>query len=414
MKILFIHQNFPAQFKHLAPALSQRGHNVKALKLALDESIITWNGIQIHHYLPISESHADVIHPWVADFETKIIRAHSCLLAAEKIKNSGFYPEVIIAHHGWGESLFLKDLWPNSKLGIYCEFYYLLKDSDASFDPEFKRLDQFDFCRLKLKNLNNDLHFPLVDKAISPTHWQASTFPLDFSSKISVIHDGINTKLLKPDNQASALLSNEIKLTSNDEVISFVNRNLEPYRGYHIFMRCLPEVLSKNPNVRVLIIGGDQHSYGPKAPDGRTWKDIYASEIEPKLTIQQKQRIHFLGKIDYVNYISVLQISSVHVYLTYPFVLSWSLLEALSIGCSVIASDTKPLQEVIIDNENGLLTNFFDHINLSKKILYLLKNNKLRKKLSINARNFVKEKYDLNTICLPKQIKWVESFHEGK
>ncbi len=405
MKILFIHQNFPGQFKFLAPALVQQGHEVVAMIMQKTD-LEVWQGVKLVSYLP-NRSSTPNIHPWVSDFETKTIRGEACYRAALKLKDTGFIPEVIIAHPGWGESLFLKDVWPESKLGIYCEFYYHAQGADVGFDPEFPTKDDGEVCRLRLKNLNHLLHFEVADAGISPTHWQASTFPADFKSKITVIHDGIDTKIVAPNSNVTLTLNGNVTLTKQDEVITFVNRNLEPYRGYHIFMRALPVLLKERPNAIVLIVGGDDVSYGARPDDGKKWKDIFIDEIRPATSIADWQRVHFLGTIPYESFIPLLQLSTVHVYLTYPFVLSWSLLEAMSVGCAIVASDTQPLHEAIVHDKTGRLVDFFDHQALAKEICQLLDNAKLRAKLGKNARAFAIKHYDLQTICLPNQLAWV-------
>jgi len=243
MKILFVHQNFPGQFVHLAPALVAEGHEVFALRLS-SKSVEEWEGVRIFNYT-VSQGTTVGVHPWAEDFETKVIRAEGCLNKARELDRLSIKPDVILAHHGWGESMFLKDLWPKAKLALYCEYYYQEDGADVGFDPEFQPDDVLlDKIRLKLKNVNNKLQFENADAGISPTKWQASTFPEPFKSKITVIHDGIKTKLLKPDYNIVANVNRPhgaVKIQNSDEIITFVSRNLEPYRGYHIFMRALPE-----------------------------------------------------------------------------------------------------------------------------------------------------------------------------
>jgi glycosyltransferase involved in cell wall biosynthesis len=229
MNILFIHQNFPGQFKHLAPALAaEPGNRVVALTLR-EKLPREWRGVEIHRYQP-ARSTSSEIHPWVADFETKTIRAEACFHAALALEKEGFTPDLIIAHPGWGESLFIKEVWPDARLGIYCEFYYHTSGATIGFDPEFPDDDPGTPCRLRLKNTNNILHFDLADAAIAPTHWQASTFPQPFRDKIDVIHDGIDTRRLVPADDVWLKVGESLKLTRDDEVITFVNRNLEPLR----------------------------------------------------------------------------------------------------------------------------------------------------------------------------------------
>ena len=406
MKILFIHQNFPGQFKFLAPALVKQGHTVVAMTMQKTEAK-EWQGVRLAPYTA-TRGTTPKVHPWISDFETKTIRAEACFRAALRLRAEGLNPDLIVSHHGWGESLFLKDVWPQAKLAIYCEFYYHPRGADVGFDPEFPAEDAGEVCRLRLKNLNNLLHFEVADAAISPTHWQASTFPEPFRSKITVVHDGIDTEAVAPNLAVTLTLNGNIKLTRADEVITFVNRNLEPYRGYHIFMRALPELLKRRPQARVLIVGADDVSYGARPAEGKKWKDIFASEVRPQISDADWARVHFLGHIPYQHFIPLLQLSTVHVYLTYPFVLSWSLLEAMSVGCAIVASDTQPLREAIRHNDTGRLVNFFDVPGLANDVCALLDHPVARQRLGANARAFAQANYDLKTVCLPRQLQWVQ------
>ena len=406
MNVLLIHQNFPGQFKFLAPALVEHGHTVVAMTMQKTEAA-EWQGVKL---VPYSASRGTTpnVHPWVSDFETKTIRGEACFRAALQMKAQGFTPNVIIAHHGWGESLFLKEVWPEARLGIYCEFYYHPHGADVGFDPEFPPKDMGDVCRLRLKNLNNLLHFDVADAGISPTHWQASTFPASFRDRITVVHDGIDTKAVAPNPNVSLTLNDNLTLTRQDEVITFVNRNLEPYRGYHVFMRALPEILKRRSKARILIVGGDDVSYGARPENGQKWKDIFVAEVRSQIPDADWARVHFLGNIPYQYFIPLLQLSTVHVYLTYPFVLSWSLLEAMSVGCAIVASDTQPLHEVIRHDETGRLVNFFDVQELANTVCDLLDDPLARQRLGQNARTFAQANYDLKSVCLPRQLAWVE------
>jgi glycosyltransferase involved in cell wall biosynthesis len=420
MKILFIHQNFPGQFKFLAPALVAQGHQVVAMTMqkarAGEAAAPEWEGVTMVPYTATRSSTAGV-HPWVIDFETKAIRAEACFRAALTMRDGGFAPDVIVAHHGWGESLFLHEVWPLARLGIYCEYYYNPQGSDVGFDPEFPVADpEGDACRLRLKNLNNLLHFEFASAGLSPTRWQASTFPEPFKGRISVIHDGIDTQAVAPNAQVGLTVRGpngaSVALSRSDEVVTFVNRNLEPYRGYHVFMRALPELLRRRPNARILIVGGDAVSYGAR-PDPakygqRNWKDIFIDEVRGQISDADWGRVHFLGHIDYPHFVALLQLSTVHVYLTYPFVLSWSLLEAMSAGCAIVASDTQPLHEAIHHNETGRLVNFFDVAALTDEVCGLLQAAPERQRLGRNARAFAQAHYDLKTVCLPQQMAWVQ------
>jgi glycosyltransferase involved in cell wall biosynthesis len=391
MKILIVHQNFPGQFKHLLPVLLKDPANQVVAFTMNDFSGPT--NLKVVRY-QASRGTSKEIHPWVAETETKVIRGEAAFRAALKLRQEGFEPDLILAHPGWGESLFLKQVWPLAKIIIYAEFHYASQGTDVGFDPEFPQRDEGDACRVRMKNVNNFLHFDVADGGISPTEWQKSTFPEPFRSKIDVVHDGIDTQKIKP-NPNVGLNLGTLQLTREDEIITFVNRNLEPYRGYHIFMRALPTILKERPNARVIIFGGDGVSYGAAPPAGQTWHQLYLDEVKNDLDMS---RVHFVGTLAYEHFIPLLQLSRVHVYLTYPFVLSWSLLEAMACGCAIVASDTAPLQEVI-QTETGVLTPFFEPQTLSRRVIELLGDDAKRKQLG-----------DLNTVCIPKLLSIINKY----
>lgn len=403
MNILFVHQNFPGQFRYLAPALAARGHRVLALCMNEYEG---GQGVEAVHATSQHKTHSNG-HPWTRDIDTKVIRGYASLQAALKLREEGFTPDVIVAHPGWGESLFLKTVWPAAKLGIYCEFHYAATGADVGFDAEFaSRNPEEEAARMMLRNINNILHFDQADGAIAPTHWQKSTYPLPFRERISVIHEGIDTTKLAPNPNVAIQLGNGVRIDRSNEVVTFVNRNLEPYRGYHVFMRSLPELLRRRPDAHVMIVGGTGVSYGAAPPEGQSWHRIFLDEVKADL---DPARVHFLGAVPYAQFIALLQLSSVHVYLTYPFVLSWSLLEAMSAGCAIVASDTQPLREAIVDGETGRLIPFFDQAALVDRVADLLGDPEERARLGANARAFATAHYDRATVCLPQQIAWVES-----
>jgi glycosyltransferase involved in cell wall biosynthesis len=400
VRILVVHQNFPGQYRALAPALLAAGHQVFALSVSGTDV----PGVTQFRHQPGRSSTAG-IHPWVTDFETKVIRGESAFRTALVMREQGLKPDFILCHHGWGEGLFLKHVWPEAKLALYCEFFYRAEGTDVGFDPEFSAPDPTIPCRLDVKNVNNAMHMAVADAGISPTRWQASTFPEPFRGRITVIHDGIDTSIVRPNVSAALTLNGTTALRYGDEVITFVNRNLEPYRGYHTFMRALPEILRRRPKARAVLVGGDGVSYGGAAPAGETWRAIFwrevAAEVDPS-------RVHFVGALPYSHYLALMQVSAVHVYFTYPFVLGWSCIEAMSAGCAVVASYTQPVTEVISDGETGLLVNFFDHHGLANRVCALLEDRALASRLGIAAREVAVDRYDLERVCLPAQIRWVD------
>ncbi len=404
MNILFVHQNFPGQFKHLAPALQKAGHQVMALGIGgagLPD-------IPMVRYRPGRNTSRD-LHPLARDFETKLIRGDACAAASVRLKRNGFNPDVIVLNPGWGEGLFLKDVWPGTKMLTLLEFFYAARGRDADFDPEFRIDDIAQDARVHIKNASLLMALDSMDWGMSPTHFQHSVMPRAYRDRISVVFDGIDTGLVRPDNAATFALGDKT-LRKGDEILTFINRNLEPYRGYHQFMRALPRILRERPEALALVVGGDEVSYGAPPPAGKTWKQLFFDEVKDRLDVG---RVHFLGRIPYEQYLKLLQVSACHVYLSYPFVLGWSCIEAMSAGCLVVGSATAPVQEVIVHGENGLLVDFFDHDALAAMVIDALANPAAHGHLRQAARATAVTRYDLVTQCLPRQIELIEKLAAG-
>ncbi len=403
MRILFVHQNFPGQYPHVARALKARGHDVAALTIAGNKRAEL---VTTHRYaykpapsperLPLASHYAEHVH-----------RAEVVAAAAAAMKAKGYVPDVICGHLGWGETLFLKDVWPAARLIVYAEFFYRNDGLDVGFDPEFHQESLPSRLRVTSRQAALLLAMNSADQAQAPTRWQAESFPAELRAKIHVVHDGIDTAAIAP--AASAFVSigrdPRIKLTPGDEVLTFINRNLEPYRGYHIFMRALPEIMKRRPQARVIIVGGNDVSYGTAAPKGKSWREIFLNEVKDQLDLS---RIHFVGLIPHDVFINLMQVTRVHAYLTYPFVLSWSMLEAMSAGALVIGSRTPPVEEAISHGVNGQLVDFFDVQAWTESVVAALAQPDRARDLRRAARQTIIAQYDLQSICLPSQIRMIE------
>lgn len=404
MRLLFVHQNFPGQWVHIAKHYARTGHEVVAIR---DAANLKHDFVTTASYgftLPKMPTPHPV--PFAGHFEERVARAEAVGIAALELKKRGFEPDLIAGHGGWGESLFLKEVWPNARSILYAEFCYRTHGADTDFDPEFTSSNMRSRFNTAAKNAVMFTALAYADRGLAPTRWQRDGFPEHMRSHIEVIHDGIDTNAIKPDPDCKVALGpDRLIFKPGDEVVTFVSRNLEPYRGYHIFMRALKKIQKLRPKAHVVIIGADGVSYGRNPPDGKTWKTIFLDEVKDGLDMS---RIHFVGRVPYATYLSLLQISMAHVYLTYPFVLSWSMLESMAAGCLVIGSKTAPVEEVIEDGKNGILVDFFDPEGLADAIVMALrkpgKYNPMRRK----ARETIVRNYDLQSVCLPQMCKFFE------
>lgn len=398
MKLLFVHQNFPGQFLHLAPEMQRRGHDVRALTDAANGKTAEVPVLRYSHTSPPVDPKATRLG---RTFTQMGDRAVSVARFAQRMRAQGYVPDVIYGHSGWGETLFLKEVWPEAKLLVFAEFYYRGIGQDVAFDAEFQAqgFDQVMIAQSRAAYLAQALIH--ADAGVSPTEWQASTHPALLRQRLEVIFDGVDCDRLTPNPQARFTLPNGRTLVPGDEVLTFVNRNLEPYRGYHIFLRALPEVLAARPNAQVVIVGEEGVSYGSAPPGGGSWKDVILDEVKDRLDLG---RVHFVGKLPYDWLVDLIHVARVHAYLTYPFVLSWSMVETMAAGTLVVGSNTAPVAEVITDGVTGRLVDFFDVKGWSAALCDALARPEAYQPMRDAARRMVRERYDLRSVCLPKQV----------
>lgn len=407
MDILFIHQNMPAQFKHLAPALAaQKRHRVVFVTRRKGADLPGVRRISYDGPKPAGPA----THHYVRQFEASVRYGQQVARTLIDLKREGFDPAVIIGHPGWGEMLFVKDVFPRAAVISYAEFYYSARGADVGFDPdEPVTLDTI--CRTRARNAHLLLSLEMADIALAPTEWQRSRHPAVYLPKIHTIFDGIDTRVIKPDPAASFTLPDGTILSRADEVVTYVTRNFEPYRGYPSFIRSVPAILAARPNAKIVITGGDEVSYGKDPGEGRTWRQVMNAEV-PLDTPEHAGRVFFTGRLPYRDYLSLLQISSAHIYLTVPFVLSWSCLEAMAAECAIIASDTAPVREAISDGVNGALVPMYDPAAIAAATVQMLADRPRAARLGAAARATVLQRYELQT-CLAQQLALVERAADG-
>ena len=398
MNILFLHPNFPAQFRHLATVLAKNSKNRVVFGTKRKEGSIA--GVFKAIYTPSREARPET-HHYVRNLENAVLQGQAVYRLAEQLKKERFIPDVVYGHSGWGPTLFIKDIFPKAELLCFFEWFYRAHGSDADFDPK-EPLTVDDEARIRIKNtaILTDLYS--CDRGLAPTYWQRKQFPQEFHSKITVCHDGIDTNYFQPKPGAKLVLPNKkLDLSEVDEIVTYVARGMEPYRGFPQFMEAVSILLKKRPNCHVVVVGEDRVAYGRSLPDGKTYKQLMLETYDYDLS-----RLHFTGLLPYSQYLQVIQASSVHVYLTRPLVLSWSMLEVMSTGGLVLGSKTPPVEEVIEDGVNGLLVDFFAIDRIVERIEDVLDNPDNMDNLRVKARETIQEKYDLSKL-LPQHMEWV-------
>lgn len=390
MKFLFVHQNFPAQFLHIIRHLAASQKHEVVFICEPNENQL--HGVRkVPYAAPVLNNEST--HIAARELDNGVRRAEAVFRTAQNLKQLDYEPDIIIGHHGWGEMLSLVDLWPDVPMLGYFEFYYNIHNSDVNFDPEFPLLWQ-DYPRVRAKNAINHVALSLGKSGQCPTEWQLSTYPDWAQKSIDLLWEGVDLRTCRPDPSAlkRPLQIGGMTVGPKDKLVTYVSRDLEPYRGFHVMMRALPELLRARKDVKVVMIGGDGASYGSIPPSGGSWREVMLAEVGSGI---DHDRVVFPGRVPYPVYQSVLQRSDAHVYITYPFVASWSLRESFAFGCPLIGGDSQTVTEFVSHGHNGLLTPCLDPHALADTILGLLEDKHLTAKLRANARTYAEKKLGL-------------------
>ncbi|MFM7783031.1 MAG: glycosyltransferase [Gammaproteobacteria bacterium] len=408
MRVLFVHQNFPGQFKHLAPWLISQGHQVVGMGDAENLGARAQGfGFPVVAYKGRKEGSAST-HHYLRSFEGAVRRGQDAARACMDLRAKGFVPDLVIGHPAWGEMLFVRDVFPDARLVPYFEFFYRAVGADVGFDPEYPSTLDTGF-KLRIRN-STQLHaLSEANAGISPTAWQRSTYPEREKPRIHVIHEGLDLDVVRPDPAARFRLPDGRVLGPDEQVVTFVSRQLEPYRGFHVFMRALPELQRRLPRAQFVIVGSDGVSYGTPPPKPHAcYREMLLAEVGPQL---DAARTHFVGRLAYGDYLALMQLSRLHIYLSYPFVLSWSMLEAMACGAPVLGSATPPVQEMIRDGENGWLFDFFDREALVAKAVEILASD--TQAVRAAARAMVESRFSFREHSLPAYLALIRELLPG-
>ncbi|WP_299281670.1 glycosyltransferase family 4 protein [uncultured Tateyamaria sp.] len=404
MKLLFVHQNMPGQYRELIQWLGALGtHEIVFLTQRVKAP--TFKGVRsvvykTHH--KADEKAYGLSRTW----ENAAGNGFGAVTALRALVAEGFTPDIVIGHVGWGEMTFFREVLPDVPIIGFFEYFYSVHGGPVGFDPASPPSDHAPYL-MHGHNVVPLMNIEVVDVAHSPTMWQRNRFPESFHDKIYVCHDGIRTDKLKPNKKATISLGRIGRpLTAKDEVVTFMARNLETTRGYHQFMRAVPRIQKARPGARILVIGGNDASYGGKSKHPGGLRGEMEAEVGHLI---DWDRLHFLGQVPYESYQKIIQISTCHIYLTMPFVLSWSLLESMAMGAVIVASDVAPVREAMTHNETGLLVDFFDPEALAAQVAEVLASPKSFAHIGHAARQHVVKTYDFHTVCLPEHIRQINA-----
>jgi glycosyltransferase involved in cell wall biosynthesis len=389
VRYLFVHQNFPGQYLHLLRLLVRDPSNEVVFISEPNPNRI--DGVRrVMYHAPKPDQEA--MHPAARDFDLAARRADLVAGMAANLKRLGFSPDIILGHHGWGELLNLPDIWPDSPMLGYFEFYYSTIGQDVDYDPEFP-VGSDRFLRIRAMNHVNHLALALGQHGQTPTQWQLTRYPAWAQKQIRLIREGAKLDVCRPDPavRRAPFALGDFQVAPEEKLVTYVARNLEPYRGFHTMIRALADLHAARPDVKVVMVGGDEVSYGSRLV-GTTWRQHFQAEQAGKY---DASRVLFPGQIQYDDYLRLLQRSDAHVYLTYPFVASWSLREAMACGCAIVAADVESVAEFITHGRNGLMVSGLDPKAVARTVLELLEDEKLNRRLRLGARRHAEKHLDL-------------------
>ncbi len=399
MHVLFVHRNFPAQFGHIAArGVAERGWTATFVS---EKPPGTAGGVNNIQYRPRGAA-TEATHYLSRTFENGIWHAAGVYEALRPV-SAAIRPDLIVGHSGWGSTLLLRQLYPDVPVINYFEYFYRPSDSDLDFRPDVP-VAEVDRLRSPARNAMILLDLEYCSAGYSPTDYQRQLMPDAYQPKLRTIHDGIDTGFWAPRENEERRIGSLV-LKPGEKLVTYVSRGLEMMRGFDIFMKSVKLVIDDDPSVRVVVVGSDEVAYGGdlKFTGGRSFRDHVLAQDDYDL-----ERIHFVGRVKPEQLVRLLGLSDLHFYLTVPFVLSWSCLNAMACGAPMLCSDTAPVREVIENGENGILCDFFDAEGFAERAAGLLEDPvRSRETLGAAARRTVEERYALDT-TFPEMARFYE------
>ena len=403
MNVLFVHQNFPAQFGPFAFRLAATPGWTCTFVSQKAEGVV--RGVRCLKYA-LAGGATEKTHYCGRTFENAVWHAHAvhdCLKTAPDVK-----PDLILGHSGFGSTLFLRDLYPGVPVVNLFEYFYRVADSDLDFRPDFPS-QPIDRLRARARNAMILLDLDNCDRGYCPTDWQRSRFPAEYQPKLTSVFDGVDTGLWTPTPDAPRRVGGH-DLPADLKIVTYATRGMESMRGFDVFMRAAQQVANRRRDVLFVVVGQDRVCYGgdAKHTGGKTFKEWVLGRGEYDLS-----RFLFTGLLPEAELARLFSLTALHVYLTVPFVLSWSVFNALACGAPVLASDTAPVREVIADGVTGLLRPFFDADAFAEAIDRVLDDPAAVRPLGEAGAKLVRERYSLER-CLPRFVALLEAAAGGR
>lgn len=372
MNILFVHQSFPAQFLNIAPYLASKvSGRVVFLTESSNDQNIHLNNVKYLYFKPHREPSKD-IHPYLHPVEKSVLRGQAVVKMLDQLSNDGFRPDVVIAHGGSGYGLYIKELMPQVRLITYVEWFADRQNSshlfaDYSFNTQLSTMTGM-WPFIHELSQSNDL--------VCPTYWQKSQFPEPFKSKITVIFDGVDLSLFRPQtctgdlSLVSGTSGVSITIPSNDKLLTYGTRGMEPLRGFPEFMRAAAYAQARDPRLHVVIAGNDRvaYSYGP-SETGQSWKSLLLEELKGSFNMD---RLYFPGLLNYSELISLYSRSNLHCYFTRPYVISWSVFEAAACGSNLLINYFPGCEEVFDQTPASQIVDLDDQADLNDALVTAL------------------------------------------
>ena len=385
MHLLLIHQNFPGQFRDLAPAWLKAGHTVSAIGMAdFPHYNSRWDGLTYHQYDLPSKSTPSPLE-----------RGQAIAAICRQLQQQGLHPDLVITHSAWGEALQLHHVFPDIAQISLPELWGTPQSLGGDFD-QARKGDRPSKHLFVLQNLLTELAIAQSAAVLVASQSQKESFPTALKKRLTVIPEGLDLNCYNPDKHARLSLS-KLEIRAGQPLVTLVARNLEPLRGLRQALKAWPAVAKAVPNAQLLLVGGTDQGYGDEQPTSDSHLNDALSALPQDV---DRSRIHHLGRLEHPTMVQLLQCSACHLALSYPYTLSWSVLEAMACGAPIITNVGSPISSDLTHHSNSLIVPFNDTEALGEAMVQLLLAPELREKLGQGGRTVIVNKFNLKTTLL--------------